>query len=356
MEEQRRNGGYASELNSLLLEIALACKAISSHVARGALDELSDAARKTGGVVNSERHDAVANDLVKRATEWGGHLAGMVSENEADPIAVPADYPKGRFLLYFDPLDGAANVDVNSSVGSIFSVVRSPNPGEDASAEDLLRAGTEQVAAGYALYGPSTMLVLTVGRGVQGFTLDPVIGEFFLTHPDMRLPANTTEFAINHSNRRFWDPAVRRYVDECLAGLSGPRNRDFSVRWVASLVAEAHRVLTRGGVCLFPSDSRDVRRPNRLRLMCEVNPIAFVIEQAGGWASSGEGRALETVPTEIHERVPLFFGVAEEVERIERYYREDEPETATDHEPELDLPFYAVRGLFRTTRTPDRSE
>lgn len=349
MEEQRRHEHSTGDFNALVLEIALACKAIAQRVARGALDSLSDPARPDPGHLRgSSVLDAAANDAFQRATEWGGRLAGMVSENVEEPITVPPSYPRGKYLLLFDPLDGATNIDINAAVGSIFSVLRTPHPGEDARAEDFLQPGTEQVAAGYALYGPATMLVLTVGRGVHGFTLDQGIGEFFLTHPDMTVPEDSTEFAINHSNRRFWEPAVRRYVDECVAGKSGPRGRNFSVRWVASLVAEAHRVLTRGGVFLYPSDARDEVRPGRLRLLQEVNPIAFVIEQAGGGASNGRSRVLETLPEGIHERVPFLFGAREEIGRIERYHAETAPDSAAGEE-ELDLPFFAVRGLFRTS-------
>lgn len=350
MEEQRRHEHSTGDFTALVLKIALACKAIARRVARGTLDSLRDADHPDpGSLRGSSTIDAAANEAFQRATEWDGRLAGMVSENVEEPIVVPPPHPRGKYLLLFDPLDGAANIDINAAVGSIFSVLRAPHPGEDASAEDFLQPGTEQVAAGYALYGPATMLVLTVGRGVHGFTLDPGIGEFFLTHPNMTVPQHSDEFAINHSNRRFWEPAVRRYVDECLAGKSGPRGRNFSVRWVGSLVAEAHRVLTRGGVFLYPSDARDEVRPGHLRLLQEANPIGFVIEQAGGGASSGRGRVLEIEPKDIHQRVPFLFGAREEIERIERYHADPDLNTHDTAEEELDLPFFAARGLFRST-------
>jgi fructose-1,6-bisphosphatase I/sedoheptulose-1,7-bisphosphatase len=244
----------------------------------------------------------------------------------------------------FDPLDGSSNIDVNVSVGSIFSILRAPVPGEDPAVEDFLQPGTRQVAAGYAIYGPSTLLVLTVGTGVHGFTLDPDLGEFFLTRPSIQIPAATKEFAINSSNRRFWEPAVLRYIDECLAGVSGPREKDFNMRWVASLVAEAHRILTRGGVFLYPRDSKDPGKEGRLRLLYEANPIAFLAEQAGGLASTGRHRVLDVTPTDLHQRIPFIFGSRDEVDRIMRYHVELPPEPI-----ERWHPLYGMRGLYRAT-------
>ncbi len=346
--EARRHENSTGEFNSLILDVALACKTIARQVSYGALAGLHGAVGQTN--VQGEQQqklDVLANDAFLRATEWGGHIAGIVSEELDEPYEIPAAYPKGKYLLLFDPLDGSSNIDVNVSVGSIFSVLRAPSPGVGASYDDFLQPGSQQVAAGYAIYGPTTMLVLTVGRGVHGFTLDQTVGEFFLTHPDLRIPEQTAEFAINHSNRRFWEPAVRRYVDECLEGRQGPRDKDFNMRWIAALVAEAHRILTRGGVFLYPKDSRDPARAGRLRLLYEANPVGFVIEQAGGWASTGRERVLDVQPSEIHQRIAFVFGAREEVERIERYHAEhyDEPEDA-----DLDLPLYASRGLFRASR------
>ena len=223
-------------------------------------------------------------------------------------------------------------------------MLRAPRPGEDAEAAEFLQPGSRQVAAGYAIYGPSTMLVLSVGSGVAGFTLDPIIGEFYLTHPDIRVPETTREFAINASNSRFWEQPVRRYVDECLAGRTGPRGADFNMRWIASLVAETHRILMRGGVFLYPRDRKDPARPGRLRLLYECNPIGFLIEQAGGRASTGVRPVLDVQPESLHQRVGFVFGSKEEVERIERYH----------HEPLLggeqdDMPLFHARSLFRDT-------
>jgi fructose-1,6-bisphosphatase I/sedoheptulose-1,7-bisphosphatase len=264
----------------------------------------------------------------------------MVSEEMAAPCPVPDRFPRGKYLLVFDPLDGSSNIDVNVSVGSIFSILRAPTPGADAAPADFLQPGAEQVCAGYAIYGPATMFVVTVGTGVHGFTLEPQLGEFILTHPGITIPPATSEFAINASNSRFWEPAVRRYVDECLAGRGGPRGRDFNMRWVASLVAETHRILMRGGVFLYPRDTKDPAKPGRLRLLYEANPVSLLVEQAGGRASSGRERMLDVRPAELHQRIGFIFGSREEVERIDEYHR-------ADGERGYDAPLFGARGLFR---------
>jgi len=348
IEERRRHPESSGELNSLILDVALACKAISKRIASGALTGVLGKA----GAVNvqgeqQQKLDVVANDIFLSCNEWGGQLAGMASEELDDPYPIPGEYPRGKYLLTFDPLDGSSNIDVNVSVGSIFSILRAPTPGEDASLEDYLQPGTEQVAAGYAVYGPSTVLVLTVGTGVHAFTLDPDLGEFILTRQDITVPETTQEYAVNSSNRRFWEPAVLRYVDECLQGVNGPREKDFNMRWVASLVAEAHRILTRGGVFLYPRDTKDPTKEGRLRLLYEANPIAMLIEQAGGRATTGRERVLDVKPTELHQRIGFVFGSREEVEVIERYHVED-PGTHQDDGSETH-PLYGLRGLFRTT-------
>ncbi|MGE0221583.1 class 1 fructose-bisphosphatase [Mycolicibacterium sp.] len=342
IQERRRHPEASGDLNGLILDVALACKAISNRVAVGALAGLLGSADNTNvqGEVQ-QKLDLLANDYFLRATEFGGYAAGMVSEELDEPYLLPAEHPRGKYLLLFDPLDGSSNIDVNVSVGSIFSILRAPEPGVDPQPEDFLQPGTRQVCAGYAIYGPSTILVLSVGTGVHAFTLDPNLGEFILTRSTIRIPEHTTEFAINASNQRFWEPAVQRYVQECLAGRSGPRQKDFNMRWVASLVAETHRILTRGGVFLYPRDSRQPVRPGRLRLLYEANPVAFLIEQAGGAASTGRHRLLDVVPTDVHQRVSLVFGAREEVERIEQYHRQS-------YETDPELPLYGTRGLFRT--------
>jgi fructose-1,6-bisphosphatase I / sedoheptulose-1,7-bisphosphatase len=345
IEERRRHPGSSGELNSLILDVALACKAISKRIASGAFTDVLGSAEATN--VQGEQQqklDVLANDIFLRANEWGGQVAGMASEELEAPYRIPGEYPKGKYLLVFDPLDGSSNIDVNVSVGSIFSILRAASAGVDAAPEDFLQPGTEQVAGGYAIYGPATVLVITVGTGVHGFTLDPTLGEFFLTLQDITIPESTAEFAVNSSNRRFWEPAVARYIDECLAGTSGPREKDFNMRWVASLVAEAHRILTRGGVFLYPRDSKEPAKAGRLRLLYEANPIAFLVEQAGGRATTGRQRVLEVKPHELHQRIGLIFGSREEVERIERYH-EDQPAAPDDQSN----PLYAFRGLYRVT-------
>ena len=346
IDQRRRFPGASGDLNALLLDVSIACKAIARQVAFG---ELRAASENAGGMVNVQgevqKHlDVVSNELFLRQAECSGYLAGMASEEMGQPYPIPAEYPRGKYLLVFDPLDGSSNLDVNVTVGSIFSILRAPEDavagGRDVRGEDFLQPGTRQVAAGYALYGPSTMLVLSVGNGVVGFTLDLNVGEFKLTHPDLRVPEDAQEFAINSSNSRFWEPPVKRYVDECLAGRTGARGKDFNMRWIASMVAEAHRILMRGGVFLYPRDSRDPGRDGRLRLLYEANPIGFVMEQAGARASTGRQQVLEVRPESLHQRIGLVFGSKNEVERIERYHREGSTR-------DLPNPLFVERSLFR---------
>jgi fructose-1,6-bisphosphatase I/sedoheptulose-1,7-bisphosphatase len=350
IEERRRFPGAGGDFNALILDIALACKAIARTVAFGELGGVTgDHASEQGGSVNvqgetQKKLDVLSNDVFIRRTEWSGHLAGMASEEMDLPYQIPGQYPRGKYLLVFDPLDGSSNIDVNVSVGSIFSVLRAPqaviDSGRDVTESDFFQPGSSQVAAGYALYGPTTMLVLTVGDGVNGFTLDPNLGEFMLTHPKIQIPVDTHEFAINASNSRFWESPVKRYVDECLAGKTGPRAKDFNMRWIASMVAEAHRILMRGGVFMYPRDTKDPAKPGRLRLLYEANPVGFIVEQAGGRASTGEKPMMAVQPTALHQRIGLVFGSKNEVERIERYHQE--PAKA-----ELSNPLFAERSLFR---------
>ena len=343
IEDQRKSANPQPDLTSLLNDIQTACKLIAVAASRGVLDP-AKAATATAINADGDRQkplDVISNAIMVATCEWGGQLAGMVSEEMEDPYQIPAQYPHGRYLLVFDPLDGSSNIDVNVPVGSIFSVLECPEGVTNPSEADFLQPGTKQVAAGYAIYGPSTMMVLTLGQGAHGFTLDPEIGEFLLTHPDMKVPAETKEFAINASNSRFWEAPVRRYVEECLAGSTGPRGRDFNMRWIASMVAEAHRILTRGGVFLYPRDTKDPGKAGRLRLLYEANPVGMLMEQAGGRASTGVGPMLEVEPSAPHQRIGLVFGSRSEVERIERYHAEPVPE------PDSDTPLFNLRGLFR---------
>ncbi|PZU53466.1 MAG: class 1 fructose-bisphosphatase [Thauera sp.] len=340
IEERRRHPEATGDLNALITDVALACKAISRKVAFGGLAGVLGSAG-SGNVQGEEQKtlDVLSNQIFLRANEWGGHVAAMASEELDDISLPPGQYPRGKYLLAFDPLDGSSNIDVNVSVGSIFSITRAPDPAREATAADFLQPGREQVCAGCAIYGPSTMLVLTLGSGTHAFTLDPVLGEWVLSHPNLSVPRSTREFAINASNSRFWEPAVRRYVDECLAGRTGPRETDFNMRWIASLVAETHRILMRGGVFLYPKDNKDPAKPGRLRLLYEASPIAFLIEQAGGMASTGRSRLMDVQPDALHQRIGFVFGSADEVERIEAYHREPPADT-------FQSPLFGKRGLF----------
>ncbi|WP_213954821.1 MULTISPECIES: class 1 fructose-bisphosphatase [unclassified Variovorax] len=343
IEQRRRFPDASGDFNALILDVALACKAIARAVAFG---ELGYATSQLSGELETRKPlNVISNQVFTHMNDWGGHCAGMASEDASEPHQIPAQHPRGRYLLVFDPLDGgSSNIEVNVSVGSVFSVLRAPpeviESGRDVMAADFLQPGAAQVAAGYALYGPTTMLVLSVGNGVAGFTLDPNLGEFMLTHPDIQVPPETEEFAINASNSRFWEAPVKRYVDECQAGKTGARGKDFTMRWIASMVAEAHRILMRGGVFLYPRDTRDPMKVGPLRLLHEANPIGFIMEQAGGRASTGRQPLLGVVPTSMQQRIGLVFGSRSEVERIERYHRE--PAGA-----ELESPLFGKRSLFR---------
>ncbi len=319
--EQQRELPEASGTFSLLLNnIVTACKQISHLVNQGDLVGILGSAgtENVQGEVQ-KKLDIITHDIMVNALNWTGQLAGMASEEVDNIIAIPEAYPKGKYLVLFDPLDGSSNIDLNLTVGTIFSILRYAE-GEEPTVEDFLRPGTEQVCAGFVLYGPSTMMVLTTGHGVNGFTLDQDIGEFILTHPTIRIPEEASEFAINMSNQRFWEKPVQRYVEECLQGVEGPRGKDFNMRWLASLVAEVYRILTRGGIFMYPYDFKDPSKAGRLRLLYEANPMAFIIEQAGGACSTGRERILDIKPTEIHQRVPLVLGSKKEVERIVKYH------------------------------------
>jgi fructose-1,6-bisphosphatase I / sedoheptulose-1,7-bisphosphatase len=345
IEERRRAPQATGDLNALITDVSLACKAISRKVAYGALAGVLGSAG-TGNVQGEEQKnlDVLSNELFVHANEWGGHVAGMVSEEMEQAYTLPAKYPRGKYLLLFDPLDGSSNIDVNVSVGSIFSVLRAVTPEQDPKPEDFLQPGTQQVCAGYAIYGPSTMLVISLGKGTHAFTLDPLLGEWVLSHQNLKIPEKTREFAINASNSRFWEPAIKRYVDECLAGQTGPRGADFNMRWIASLVAETHRILMRGGVFMYPRDSKDPSKAGRLRLLYEANPISMLIEQAGGKATTGHKRLMDVKPDSLHQRIGFVFGSSEEVTRIESYHQADQDSPQDTYQS----PLFGKRGLFET--------
>ncbi|MEO8343608.1 MAG: class 1 fructose-bisphosphatase [Gallionella sp.] len=324
IEEQRAIPSATGEFTGLISDIIMACKQIAHDVNKGELiGVLGSAGSENVQGETQKKLDIITNEIFIKATEWGGHLAAMASEEMDDVYPIPAKYPKGKYLLVFDPLDGSSNIDVNISVGTIFSILRAPKGIEHPTAADFLQPGTTQVCAGYALYGPATMLVITTGHGVNGFTLDGDIGEFMLTHPNMKITADTLEFAINSSNERFWEKPVQRYVEECVAGKTGARGINFNMRWVASMVAEVHRILTRGGVFMYPKDTKDAAKAGKLRLLYEANPMSFIVEQAGGMSSTGYERIMDIKPTGLHQRVPVILGSKNEVERIVRYHTEE---------------------------------
>ena len=324
VDQQRLHGAIPGDLRLLLEVVARACKRISNAVNKGALGGVlgSAGSENVQGEVQ-KKLDIIANEVLIEANEWGGHLAAMASEEMDTIYVVPSCYPQGEYLLMFDPLDGSSNIDVNVSIGTIFSVFKKPASQETVSEQDFLQPGSQQVAAGYCVYGPQTTLVLTVGNGVAMFTLDRDLGSFVLTQDNVQIPADTREFSINMSNMRHWAPPVKRYIDECLQGSEGPRGKDFNMRWIASMVADVHRILTRGGIFMYPWDKRDPQKPGKLRLLYEANPMSWLVEQAGGMATTGQGRILDVQPHALHERVSVILGSRNEVERVQRYHEEE---------------------------------
>ena len=317
VEQQREHGHIPPELRLLLEIVARACKRIAIAVNKGALGDILGSAGTDNVQGEAQKKlDVISNEVLIEANEWGGHLAAMASEEMDSIHVVPNRYPQGEYLLLFDPLDGSSNIDVNVSIGTIFSVLRKVGHTRGVSEEDFLQPGKQQAAAGYCVYGPQTTLVLTVGSGVAMFTLDRETGSWVLTSTEVRIPEETREFAINMSNMRHWAPPVRQYIDECLAGKTGPRGKDFNMRWVASMVADVHRILTRGGIFMYPWDQREPDKPGKLRLMYEANPMAFLVEQAGGMATDGRERILDIVPKKLHQRVSVVLGSAAEVRRV----------------------------------------
>ncbi|MEW6098041.1 MAG: class 1 fructose-bisphosphatase [Pseudomonadota bacterium] len=323
VEQQRMHGHIPAQLRLLIEVVARACKRIAISVNKGALgDVLGSAGTENVQGEVQKKLDVIANEVLIEANEWGGHLAAMASEEMDGIYVVPNRFPQGEYLLLFDPLDGSSNIDVNVSIGTIFSVLKKPGEQTGVSEQDFLQPGSQQAAAGYCIYGPQTTLVLTVGDGVAMFTLDREQGSWVLTNENVQIPADTKEFAINMSNMRHWAPPVRRYIDECLAGKEGPRGKDFNMRWVASMVADVHRILTRGGIFMYPWDKREPDKPGKLRLMYEANPMSFIVEQAGGAATNGLQRILDLQPTKLHERVSVILGSKNEVERVTSYHLE----------------------------------
>jgi fructose-1,6-bisphosphatase I len=321
VEQQRSEGHIPSQLRLLLEVVARACKGISQAVNKGALGSVLGTAHSENvqGEVQ-KKLDIIANEVLIEANEWGGHLAAMASEEMDSIYVVPNRYPQGEYLLLFDPLDGSSNIDINGGIGTIFSVLKKPEGNSGVDEKDFLQAGKLQVAAGYCIYGAQTTLVLTVGDGVAMFTLDREQGSFMLIEENIQIPLDTQEFAINMSNMRHWDEPVKRYIDECLQGKEGPRGKDFNMRWVAAMVADVHRILTRGGVFMYPWDKREPNKAGKLRLLYEANPMSWLIEQAGGAATNTRQRILDIEPGKLHERVSVVLGSKNEVERITSYH------------------------------------
>ena len=321
VEQQRQDGHIPSQLRLLLEVVARACKSISQAVNKGALGDILGTAgsENVQGEVQ-KKLDIIANEVLIEANEWGGHLAAMASEEMDGIYLVPNRYPQGEYLSLFDPLDGSSNIDINASIGTIFSVLKKPDGHAGVEEKDFLQPGSRQVAAGYCIYGSQTTLVLTVGDGVAMFTLDREQGSFILVEENVRIPADTKEFAINMSNMRHWDEPVKRYINECLQGKEGPLGKDFNMRWVASMVGDVHRILCRGGIFMYPWDKREPEKAGKLRLLYEANPMSWLVEQAGGAATNGKQRILDIEPGKLHERVSVLLGSKNEVDRVTGYH------------------------------------
>ena len=328
LEERKKHSHATGELNGLIFSIARGCKIIAKNIAMGErLEQMrgqSKACQKTQHIMR----DTLLNS---------GRIDGMMFSSSNEPLFPDEDLKAGKYLVLIDPLEGSGDLEVNTSAGTVFSIVKK-NDETKRSSDKFCRVSSEQVCAGYVIYGPVTMLVISVGYGTHGFTLDPTIGEFLLTHPSLSVPEAADNFAINSANSRFWSPAVKRYVDECIAGDSGSRGREFSMRWIDSLVCETHRILLRGGVFMNPMDG-EKSRPGQAKLHYHANPISMLIEQAGGLASNGSSKISDAIPSDIDQQIGLIFGSREEVNRIEEYHQQ----TADKY----DAPLFGDRGLFR---------
>jgi fructose-1,6-bisphosphatase I len=322
LKQYLQNNKVDATLSDLITEVALTTKEIATKIDRAALEgALGLAGSENVQGEDQKKLDIITNDVMFDHLKTVGLLAGMGSEEMDDPMKIPAEYPKGDYLIFFDPLDGSSNIDVNISVGTIFSIIKNPQGTNEPTTENYLeQKGTQQVAAGFVVYGPSTTLVLTTGNGVAMFTLDSSIGEYTLVRDNVMIPEDTAEFAINMSNQRFWEAPVQNYISDCLAGETGPLDKRYNMRWVASMVAEVFRILTRGGIFLYPVDERNKEIGGKLRLMYEANPIAMIIEQAGGVAHTGYDRILDIQPNNLHQRVPVILGSKNEVEKVVNYH------------------------------------
>lgn len=322
IEQQREYNNIPNDLRLLLEVVSRACKLISRSIAKGALGEVLGSADSENVQGEAQKKlDVLSNEILLEANEWGGHLAGMASEEMETIYEIPNRFPQGEYLLVFDPLDGSSNIDINSPVGTIFSVLKKVDHDHSVDEDDFLQPGRDQVAAGYAIYGSQTLMVLTTGHGTHCFTLDPELGSWILTHENMQIPKTAAEYAINSSNERFWYPPVQRYVNELQAGDTGPLGKHYNMRWVAAMAADIHRILTRGGIFMYPGDQRTGKNSGHIRLLYEASPMAMIVEQAGGLATNGVDNILDMQPESLHQRVPVFLGSAEEVERITNYHK-----------------------------------
>ena len=331
-----RGGELRTAAVATLLTIAQSCREISALVAQGALaGELGASTGKTSGVDPQKKLDLIANDILVEHLRTAP-VAALASEELIEPLPLEIGAP---VLVSVDPIDGSSNIDANQSIGTIFSLL--PAISRDGDPREFLQPGRLQIASGFAVYGPSTTMALTMGEGTQLYTLDRASGEFILVHPDAVVPVAAQEYAINTSNIRHWEDPMRVYIDDCNRGRDGPRGKNFNMRWTASPVADFYRILTRGGIFLYPGDLRDGYGQGRLRLLYEANPIAFILEQAGGAASNGAQRILDIVPTSVHQHTPIIAGSRAEVEYVVRLLRE--PHTVAERSP-----LFGRRGLFRS--------
>lgn len=304
-------------------DLAQATRKIAYLVSGGALGGTlgsTDSANVQGET--QKKLDVISNDVLLEELTWSGHWIGLASEEMDDSLPVRNASTVSNYLCLFDPLDGSSNIDINGGVGTIFSVLRCPEGVTEPTNDAFLQPGTEQVAAGFTLYGPATVLVITTGRGVNGFTLDIGSGDYLLTHPDMRVPAETRDFTVNMANQRYWAAPMQRYVNECMHGTDSARGIHFNMRYVGSMVADIYRLLINGGIFLYPWDSKDRDKPGKLRLLYEANPMSFIVEQAGGVSTTGLERIMDIQPQKLHQRCPVIMGSKQEVERVIAYHRE----------------------------------
>ncbi len=323
IEQQERSDGATGDFSAVLRDLTLAFKIINREVMRaGLVDALGATGTRNIQGEMVQKLDAFADTVIYRAMDHTGHLCGMASEENADILPIPEPYKCGKYVLLFDPLDGSSNIDVNVSIGTIFSILRRVTPeGTPGTLKDFLQPGYKQIAAGYTIYGPSTMLVYTAGRGVYGFTYDPSVGEFLLSHDDIRIPPHGTIYSVNEGNYHKWDRRMQRYIDWAKKDIPEEGKKAYSLRYIGSMVADVHRTLLYGGVFLYPADIKSHR--GKLRLLYEANPMSFVVEQAGGLARDGGQRVLEILPEKLHQRTPLIVGSPQNVTEVERFLKED---------------------------------